>query len=424
MIPKPLNEITWSDIEALKVDEREEDDMLEYKQAFSLEENGVETLHYDYAALNKNQRKKANDSIAKHAIAFLNGRGGDLILGVKELSKENPAIAEFTPIHNIVETRDRLERAMAEVIEPRQTALSIKAVISPEDTNVGVLVVRANSSLRAPHRSTISKDCYVRRGRESVPMPMDEVQDLTIRRTELRRERSQFLSAQFADLDTERVGRTSLDDRRFHIRTVFVPVQEQQIEIDEGLCQSFCGSDPILFRPNVKEAIDLPFRNLGFNWRPVLRGKRVETFTNNWYRRSGFTFCAKEARCSGTLLSEFACCIPIGEDDDPHYGFYHDWIAGYLANTLVSFERVWRYLPRLGEGVIRIAMRSRGNLISVMNNGVWGHSHHQWPNGVTELPDFPILDSRDFTKIFRQVQLDAASIIGIELTNPFQFSNP
>ena len=419
MIPKPINEITWSDIEALKADEREEDDMLEYKEAFSVDDNGAETLHYDYAVLNKNQRKKANESIAKHVIAFLNGRGGDLILGVKELKKENPTIAQFTPIHNIIDTRDRLERAMAEVIEPRQTALTIKAVISPEDTNVGVLVIRANSSLRAPHRSSISKDCHVRRGRESVPMPMDEVQDLTLRRTELRRERSQFLSAQFTDLDTERVGRTSLDGRRFHIRAVFVPVQEQQIEIDEGLCQTFCGSDPMLFRPNVTQQIDVPFRNLGFNWLPVLRGKRVEAFT----RTRGFTFCAKEARCSGMLLSDFACCVPISEGEDPHFGFYHDWIAGYIANTLVSFERVWRHRPELGEGVLRIATRSSGDLISVMNNGVWGDSHREWPNSVTELPDFPILDSNDFTKIFRQVQLDVASIIGIELINPFQFAN-
>ena len=59
-----------------------------------------------------------------------------------------------------------------------------------------------------------------------------------------------------------------------------------------------------------------------------------------------------------------------------------------------------------------------------VNDGVWGFSGDEWPNGVTELPDFPILNSSDFTKIFRQVQLDAASIIGIELTNPFQFSNP
>lgn len=416
MIPKPLNEITWSDIEALRDSGREEDDMIEYKGSFS---GGS-----DFLAFNDSQRIKAVDGIAKEAIAFLNGRGGDIIIGVQEAANDHPKIEEITLIANVDATADRLGQALAALIEPTQSVLGVRAIRQSEGDSDGVIVARAPSSLRAPHRSTRSKECYVRRGRQSVAMPMDEVQDLTVRRTELRRERSQFLSAQFADFDTERVGRTALDYQRFHIRAVFVPVQEQQIEIDEGFCQTFCGSDPILFRPNLKEKISLPFQHLGFNWRPILRGKRVETFTNNYPRELAFTFCAKEARCSGILLSDFACCTPINEGDDPIYGFYHDWIAGYLANTLVSFERVWRHRPELGEGVLRIATRSGGNLISVMNNGVWGHSHHEWPNSVTELPDFPILDSNDFTNIFRQVQLDVAAIIGIELTNPFQFSNP
>ena len=416
MIPKALNEIAWSDIEALRDSGREEDDMIEYKCSFS---GGS-----DFLAFNDSQRVKAVDGIAKEAIAFLNGRGGDIVIGVKEATNDHPKIEEITPIANVDATADRLGQALAALIEPTQSVLGVRAVRQSEGDSHGVIVVRAPSSLRAPHRYTRNKECYVRRGRQSVLMPMDEVQDLTIRRTELRRERLQFLSAQFADLNSNRVGRTSLDDRRFHIRSVFVPVQEQHIEIDEGLCQTFCGSDPMLFRPNVTQQITAPFENLGFNWRPVLRGKRVESFTNNWQEQLGFNYCAKEARCNGTILSEFACCVPKEKGDDSHFFFYHDWIAGYLANTLICFERVWRYRSELGEGVLRIAIRSSGDLISVVNDGVLGFSVHEWPNGVTELPDFPILNSSDFTKIFRQVQLDAASIIGIELTNPFQFSNP
>lgn len=148
MIPKPLNEIEWSDIVALKDDGRQEDDMLEFKQAFSVEENGTDTFHSDYRALNKNQRKKANASIAKHVIAFLNGRGGDLILGVQEEGNENPIIKGFTLLQNVNETSDRLGRAMAEIVEPHQTALSIWPVLSPENDGSGILVLRASPSLR------------------------------------------------------------------------------------------------------------------------------------------------------------------------------------------------------------------------------------------------------------------------------------
>ena len=155
MIPKPLNEIEWSDLETLRDSGREEDDMLEFKQAFSVEENGIETLHTDYTALNKNQRKKANASIAKHVISFLNGRGGDLILGIQEVSNENPVIKGITPLQNVIESSDRLGRAMAEIIEPHQTALSIRPVLSPVNDGSGILVLRASSSLRAPHRSAM-----------------------------------------------------------------------------------------------------------------------------------------------------------------------------------------------------------------------------------------------------------------------------
>ena len=124
MIPKPLNEITWSDIEALRDSGREEDDMIEYKGSFS---GGA-----DFLAFNENQRNKAVDNIAKEAIAFLNGRGGDIIIGAKEAANDHPKIEAITPIANVDATADRLGQALAALIEPTQSVLGVRAVRQSE----------------------------------------------------------------------------------------------------------------------------------------------------------------------------------------------------------------------------------------------------------------------------------------------------
>lgn len=415
MIPKPLNEIEWSDIEALRDSGREEDDTIEYKGGFS---GGS-----DFLAFNDNQQKTAVDGIAKEALAFLNGRGGDIVIGVSEYKNDHPKIEKITPLNNVIATADRLAQSLSALIEPAQTVLTVRAIRLSDGTSDGLLIVRCPASLRAPHRSKRTKECYIRRGRESVPMPMDEVQDVTIRRADLRRERLQFLEVQFEDLDTERVGRSSLSAHRFHIRSVFVPFEEQQIEIDDVLCSALRGSDPSLVRFEKSEQISVPFRDISFSWQPVLRGKRLETLTEQAWGKEDFIFCAKEVRSSGMLMSDFACRVSIDGNSASLTGFYHEWIAGYLANTLYSFRNVWKQKPELGQGVLRIAIRSAGSIISVVNEGTFSKRHIEWPRGVDVLPDFPISDGDDFLSIFKQSQIDAASVIGFDLKNPFEFAD-
>ena len=98
MIPKPLNEIEWSDIEALRDIGREEDDMIEFKGSFS---GGA-----DFTAFNEKQQATAVDGIAKEAIAFLNGRGGDVIIGASEFKNDHLKIESLTPIANATAVAD------------------------------------------------------------------------------------------------------------------------------------------------------------------------------------------------------------------------------------------------------------------------------------------------------------------------------
>jgi Putative DNA-binding domain len=417
MIPKPLNEITWSDIEALKVDEREEDDMLEYKEAFSVDDNGAETLHNDYAALNKNQRKKANASIAKHAVAFLNGRGGDLILGVKELSKENPVIAEFTPIHNIVETRDRLERAMAEFIEPRQTALSIKAVISPENLNVGVLVIRANSSLRAPHRSTISKDCYVRRGRESVPMPMDEVQDVTVMRRRTIDERVTQLERLFDGFEFGIVRRERIAEPHLHTRIAFLPLFNQQIEISDNV-RSVLQNAKLPDHMGQLRYFENPFNKLRSGWVSTLRGS-----AQCYHEKSDncMKLVSREIRQDGALIFDFAWCLSgraLHESEIIH-SVYPDDVRSALASSLWSIRSMVLRFSALRLGIIEV----RHCAVGSMHLDFGLRSLPSILDGVTHIPNFEVTATEDIDAAFIQSQRDLYALT--ETTPPplWQFSS-
>ena len=150
MIPKPLGEITWSDILALQESGREEDDTIEYKESLA---GGL-----DYQALSSGQKDKARDTIAKEVIAFLNGRGGDIVIGVQEGDNDLPKIKAITPLQNVDKTVGSLADSLAAIIEPRQAILAIRAIREHNDDTEGVIIIRAPSSLRAPHRSTQTKE--------------------------------------------------------------------------------------------------------------------------------------------------------------------------------------------------------------------------------------------------------------------------
>jgi hypothetical protein len=414
VIPKPLNEIEWSDIEALRDSGREEDDTIEYKASFS---GGS-----DFLAFTDSQRVKAVEGVVREALAFLNGRGGDIVIGVREAKNDHPRIEEITPVANIVATVDRLAQSLAAVIEPTQSILGVRAILKPDSDTDGVIVVRAPSSLRAPHRYTGNKECYIRRGRESVPMPMDEVQDVTIRRADLRRERLQVLSSFFEDIASQRVGRSTLSPHRFHVRMAYVPIQELEYSIDEAVVSALRGCDPVITKAGNTEQIDVPFRYLGHSSRPVLRGRRFENLQNSAWGENDFFFCAKELRSSGAMVAEFACRVELRGQPGGIHGFYQDWLPGFFANGLSSFSNVLNQRPAFAPGVLRIMMHCAGSITTAVNSGAWGGKDLEWPPGQTSLPDFYIEDRLSLLNIFDQIQIDAGAIVGFDVVNRYSMS--
>ena len=403
MIPKPLNEIEWSDIEALKDSGREEDDTIEYKGKFS---GGS-----DYLAFSDSQRIKAVEGIARAAVAFLNGRGGDIIIGVREAANEHPKIEEITPVSNIDATVDRLAQALAAQIEPTQSVLGLRAIRKADSDADVVIVVRCPASLRAPHRFKSTKDCYVRRGRSSVPMPMDEIQDITLTRSMRRSERLALVDEQFDKMVEGVVTRHQLPSPRFHIRTVYVPFAGSEVPLDEATLSALQGKDPDLYTSTSKT--QYKFLLIG-QWDRKLRGRAKEHFRSKTASDGieGFSYAKKSILTNLTIKTEYAHCTYIGKKSDAQLGTYADWLVGYLANTIFSFQNVLKLHPDFFPGVMRVAVFQEGEMALLVGNN-WPE---QYPMsvGLNFIPDFELSALADFDSVFEQLQIDLYSLAGIE----------
>lgn len=407
MIPKPLNEIEWSDIEALRDSGREEDDTIEFKGSFS---GGA-----DFLAFNDKQRNDAVDGIAKEVIAFLNGRGGDVVIGAKEFKNEHPKIESLTPVQNVVQTVDRLAQALAAAIEPVQSVLALRAIPSPAGDGTGVIVLRAQSSVRAPHRSRRSKECYVRRGRESVPMPMDEVQDIVLNRAMRRNELNEILNKQFFDIKHSRIGLRSLNVDRSHIRMCYIPDNIEQNDLDSDTLRDFFGHTPQV--SNGKNSIrnEIAFEGLSRLWRPQLRGKFVESFGE--YGRD-FIYSKKAINRNMLMMSEFAIRHEYEQQGVARKVVHYDWIVGFFANSLLSIREVLSLRSQMPQGTLRVvAFFADGHSLGLGERN-WG-SELLFVPGVTQLPDFPVEGPSSLNPIFAQVQIDICSLAGVECPNPY-----
>jgi hypothetical protein len=411
MIPKALVDLEWSDIEELIELAREEDDQIEFKSSFKGQD--------DYTALNDNQRQHAVDSLVREVIAFLNTRGGDVIVGIGESDGPRPTAASIHPIKAAAETANRVERGLAALVEPAQTNISVRGIVKPENGSEGVLIVRVEPSIRAPHRSKRTLDCYARRGSESVPMAMDEIQDLTINRTRLRLEQMEFIDQQFHDFVVGKSEHRDLGDELVHVRTAVIPLLDQAFTINDALLGALGNRNPAFYSHNGRAIQnDVAFRGLYSQWRPVLRGRKQESFDQ--HGGTDFLYARKVVKESGVCIFDFAA--------DSHWesetaSVHIEWLIGYFAQIVENMRALFKTHPAAVPCTARVGIRARGSIDLAYGDGMWA-SKKPIPEDVFFLPDFIIGSPADLETFFQQTQIDLYSLINVSQDDPYTLIKP
>lgn len=177
---KPLLDLTFSDLEKLCADGVAENEILEFKEDLAFGEGGGEWQD----RLPKDRHAKIK--LAKELVAFANANGGTLLLGVSE-SKDNRASA-LKPLCDAEDLKERLVQIVGEIVEPPIRSLKVTALLD-SGGNKGVLVFNVDKSLDRPHRVNMKQsqnsrhtEAYTRRGTNSEPMTMLEIQQLSVLR--------------------------------------------------------------------------------------------------------------------------------------------------------------------------------------------------------------------------------------------------
>ena len=235
-------------------------------------------------------------------------------------------------------------------------------------------------------------------------------------------ERQKILDGQFSDLSSTLVGRQPLEPHRIHIRTCFVPVSNQQIELTEDLLNAFRGGDPLVTLGEKGETLDVAFRRLNHGYSPILRGMSREGFVLGSWTANDMFYCSKIIRSDGVLRTDFACRAALSSQNGniEDVGVHISWFAGYLANTLSSFANVQRLFPSLGNGILRVVIHCSGPIVIASGSGMWS-SRTQWPTGTIAVPDFEIEGADSLLNKFGQLQVDIASIPGLKQPAICQF---
>ena len=172
-IIKALDELTQQDLEALCEKKWPESQNVEFKSGLSAEEG--QDPWYKGGKIGEYAKRK----LFKEIVALANSSGGRLFLGIDESSEKPPVAEKLSALPRCHDLAESLERSAYDWIEPPLTPMKVR-VVPVGDEGSGVVIFDIQSSHNAPHRSKDLK-CYTRRGTESVPMTMYEIQDLTLR---------------------------------------------------------------------------------------------------------------------------------------------------------------------------------------------------------------------------------------------------
>jgi hypothetical protein len=202
---KPVNALTYEDVESLTSAGEPESPVLDYK-----------------ARLEGSDRDKKE--LAKDVSAMANSSGGYIVIGVAE--------KQAKPVHPPCGTtrmigQQKVEEWIEQILMSnvaQRPPVVIRAVLLPGDADNCVVVINTSVSSRAPHMVTVQGDnryyrrYFKRQQYQSLPAEEYEVREMFERSGRLRSETEQYLASRsYLDVTASNFGENSLS-RRLYMR--------------------------------------------------------------------------------------------------------------------------------------------------------------------------------------------------------------
>ncbi|SDD81282.1 helix-turn-helix domain-containing protein [Kordiimonas lacus] len=385
MFEKLPHELEEGDIRRV-VDQRwKEGDTLEFK-TFPLKNGSLDF-------------ESCRDLIAKELVAFANAHGGWLICGIDEVE----GVAEnIVPVANASDVLERLCRSFADTIDPRLTVLHVGDV-QLGDTGNGVLVFYVPRSRLAPHRCNLkkNKECYYRRGEESRPMTMREIQDLTLFAFQgmqavdsALRERERLFAKKMEEMYPRGSG-------GFGVRGSFYPLE--QLQVDDMAQDGRPRATALPISCN-QTGLTLKFKSGPDYWRPILRGVSDDNFDR---RKEEPMVLGREIYGNGLIeYNLFSKAMPLDHEKREFTSdLKADWIFFILCNGLISAELFRRHAGAVAaEYALEVEVLSPEMPVRMFT--LAGTLHGRLPKGQTKFPRYSVGPRPEFEKLVKVFERD------------------
>lgn len=410
-LKKALAEVTPEDLTEVLLLEWPEDEQLEFKRALPAAEGAQAdrwVTHGDGIG------DAAKRGLFKEVVAFANSYGGDLILGIEE-SDDNPKRAsKRSPVAKCQDLAERLAMAARSLIDPQIPRLEVRGIPVDEMGN-GYVVIRVPRSRMAPHRLTLTKECYRRRRDSTEAMTMREIQDLTFavargldavdrRLVELR---TAFRA--WAAFDQMPSGK-----KRFAMRVTGIPASSDlYIERVHNVAEIQPKQRAYHAKLGTDQEYELnPVCNV-YNWRPVLRGTQATEGDLGERRRH-----LQLLSCDGTVV--YQSCFEAERSEGreghrPEFLLYPGWLFGLLLNALDAADRIRSFsAANRVEYVFELEIATTAPLPVMRMGTQWFDAAGTIATGEHSLPRYPVGDAETRHEMLNTAWRDFWNSIGVE----------
>lgn len=270
----------------------------------------------------------ARNELVAEVVAFANAHGGWIMLGIEETDDKPPRARAVNPLRDCVELAERLRLQCRDCIEPRLAMLEAEGI--PVNGNgTGIVVIRVPPSRMAPHRHSVTRECYRRHADRKEKMTMREIRDLTLSKYSDTAETEKVFEGYRSDSDSRAsfLYNSDVTKHLFGLRVTAVPVGAELFiqKLYNNPDVAPLVNHPIIANIRGREQELQTIRLLG-HARPIVRGLRLEEESP----QASFRW---EVKCDGIMSFLFLSEVDIG---DP---VYPDWVLAYTGRLMMTAHK-------------------------------------------------------------------------------------